>query len=135
MAQMVSDFVNWLSGDAPKVEKFGMPCMQRGRAPCIKREYLTGPDQQAARGWETQWELPAVNPVLEVMSHGMEAGAPTNMVKRTSVSTDPRGEPDAIKNLTDVDLPNFLMNDRIYAGATERSDLRGLTTETMKYGS
>jgi hypothetical protein len=127
---IISDFVNWLTGNQPKSvsrEAFN-------RHPYFKREYMTGPSGQAARGWETQWNLPAVNPVLEVMSHGMEAGAHTNVVKRTSVTYDPRGEPDAIKNMTEAEVPNFLMNDRIYAGAVERSELRPITAESFKYG-
>jgi hypothetical protein len=129
---MITDFFNWILGaptsaNSPKVEKFD-------RVPYVKREYMTGPSEQTARGWETQWELPAVNPVLEVMSHGMEAGAPTNVVKRTAVSIDPRGEPDFIKSLASVDIPNFLMSDRVFSGAIERSELRNLTPETEKYG-
>ena len=125
----VTDFVNWLTGAQPpaKVETFG-------RRPYVKREFMTGPEQQPARGWETQWELPAVNQVLEIATHGMEAGAATNMVRHTAASLDPRGEPDAIKGLQEVTVPDWLMNDRIYSAAVERSELRPLTTETLKYG-
>ena len=127
MATYINSFLNWVTGQSP-VPSQGQ--MQR-EAFYAKREFLNVPKD---RSFESQWELPAVNPVLDVMSHGMEIGAPTNTVRRSAVSYDPRGEPDVIKGLKEVDVPNFLIDDRIYSAAVERSELRDITPESAKYG-
>ena len=103
------------------------------RRPQVKREYMRGPNEREI-SWEAQFSLPASNPVLDVMSHGMEAGSVGDVVKRTGVIQDVRGEPTAVRSLKEVELPNFLINDRQNMGAIERSQARSFSTESDLYG-
>lgn len=101
------------------------------RRPYQKREYLSAQnDALANKGYELQWEaLPKTNPLVQTMSHGMESGVETSLMKRTGASWDVRGEAESIRNLQQVTLPGFLINERLNHAAVERSLNRELRAD------
>lgn len=96
-----------------------------------KKEYLrTAGDTD--KSFENQWGLfPKQNPLVQTLSHGMSNGAETNLVRRTSNMWDMRGEPEPIRNLTNVTLPGHMINTRQNEAAIERSMDRELQRPRM----
>ena len=74
MATYLQSVWNWLSAPTQAPQTRPTPEQFYTRRPQVKREFMRGPNEREI-SWEAQFALPASNPVLDVMSHGMEAGS------------------------------------------------------------
>lgn len=98
------------------------PLVKEKYSPAVyhKKEYFTveSPDKSYDEMWNS---LPKVNPRVLLGGNGYTGLVDLELIRNTSASWDPRGEPDAVKDIQAVRVPGYLLNDRNLTAAQQRS--------------
>lgn len=87
-----------------------------------KKEYFSGHPTEGLFA-----SLPTINPRVLVGGNGHTGLVDMELITGTGSNSDPRGEPDSVKQIQSVNVPGFLINDRILTAAQQRAFNRDLT--------